>query len=120
MGQGANTSFRLTLGATMTAGVILLAAFPPWGYGFYPSCPFHEWTGLLCPGCGGTRALAALLHGRFAAAWQWNQLVTASALPGLGYMTTVLVRGRWLAMPPGVWLAVAAVATGFTLWRNLG
>ena len=27
------------------------------------SCPFHDITGLYCPGCGGTRSLTALLHG---------------------------------------------------------
>ena len=27
-------------------------------------CPFHALTGLYCPGCGGTRALAALARGQ--------------------------------------------------------
>lgn len=27
-------------------------------------CPFHAATGLYCPGCGGTRAVLALIHGR--------------------------------------------------------
>ena len=28
-------------------------------------CYIHELTGLFCPGCGGSRSAAALLHGRF-------------------------------------------------------
>ena len=35
------------------------------GQGIYP-CLFHLVTGAYCPGCGGTRALLALLHGRLA------------------------------------------------------
>lgn len=30
-----------------------------------PPCYFHQLTGLYCPGCGGTRAWIALLHGHF-------------------------------------------------------
>ena len=29
-----------------------------------PPCSFHRMTGFYCPGCGGTRAVYALLHGR--------------------------------------------------------
>lgn len=31
---------------------------------YYPPCAFHMLTGLYCPGCGGTRAVRALMHGR--------------------------------------------------------
>lgn len=35
-------------------------------------CVFYEVTGFKCPGCGITRALAALLHLDFATAWKEN------------------------------------------------
>lgn len=31
--------------------------------GRYMFCPMYAFTGILCPGCGGTRATLALLHG---------------------------------------------------------
>jgi hypothetical protein len=49
--------------------------FPPAGSGFYPRCPVFFWLHLYCPGCGGTRALAALLHGRLNEAMHWNAMV---------------------------------------------
>lgn len=43
--------------------------------GFFPRCPFLSATGYLCPGCGSQRALHALLHGDFVAAWQFNAMM---------------------------------------------
>ena len=37
-------------------------------------CPFKAITGLPCPGCGGTRAFVALLHGQFMEAVMTNPL----------------------------------------------
>jgi len=37
-----------------------------------PLCPFHEVTGLPCPGCGLTRAFCAIGHAEFARAWAFN------------------------------------------------
>lgn len=34
------------------------------GYVVFKSCLFRQITGLYCPGCGGTRALILLLHGK--------------------------------------------------------
>ncbi len=38
--------------------------------------------GLHCPGCGATRALTLLMHGRFAEAWEMNQVFCALLFPG--------------------------------------
>lgn len=45
----------------------------------YP-CLFHLATGLYCPGCGGTRAVRALLHGELALSFQYHPLVPYAAL----------------------------------------
>ncbi len=65
--------------AAALALAALLRLFPPTRYPFYPPCPFHTLLGILCPGCGGTRALAALLAGRWAEAVRQNLLAVALA-----------------------------------------
>jgi hypothetical protein len=66
----------IALLAAPPAGIILTAAllffFPPAQYHFYPQCPIHQYFHLDCPGCGATRALAALLHGHLLEALRLN------------------------------------------------
>lgn len=38
-------------------------------------CFFHEFTGLYCPGCGGTRAVELLLSGHLLASFYYHPLV---------------------------------------------
>ncbi len=45
-----------------------------------PGCTFRRLTGLACPGCGGTRALRALISGEPWAALRYNPFIIA-ALP---------------------------------------
>jgi len=40
----------------------------------WPSCVFHDITGLPCLTCGATRSTIAFLHGNFVAAWLWNPI----------------------------------------------
>jgi len=63
----------------LTLGCAILYSFPPQEYSFYPRCPFYAATHLLCPGCGGTRALYQLLHLHFFEALRLNALVTLAA-----------------------------------------
>ena len=46
-----------------------------WPVQFRIPCLFHAATGLLCPGCGTTRSLTALIHGDLATAFAFNQLI---------------------------------------------
>lgn len=41
----------------------------------FTKCIFHEFTGLYCPGCGGTRAFFALLHGHPVLSFRYNPVV---------------------------------------------
>ena len=73
----------------------LLMALPE-GYGYV--CPFHLFTGLPCPGCGGTRAVAALSGLDFAGAFRWNPMVASGALVALAFTlyagTALVLRTR--------------------------
>ncbi len=105
--------------------IIVLLRFPPAQYNFYPQCPIHELTHLQCPGCGATRAAAALLRGHLAEAMYLNALVTL-LLPFVAVWSIVCYRRvlqrkpvRWLQPPPAVLYAAFTLSAVFTVIRNL-
>lgn len=51
-------------------------------------CFFTAVLGLYCPGCGGTRALSALLHGHFLKAIWYHPFVPYFAVIYLGFLLT--------------------------------
>jgi hypothetical protein len=111
----------LIAGALVVAGVAVVFAFNPARTDFFPRCPLHAATGLYCPGCGSTRAVHQLLHGRVAAAFGYNPLLVVS-LPLLAY---AVARQFIRALPPrrplpawAVWAVFAALVT-FGVVRNL-
>lgn len=61
----------LTLAASLIGLLALLAASRI----TLPPCLFFRLTGLYCPGCGGTRACLALLHGHFLASLIYHPVV---------------------------------------------
>jgi hypothetical protein len=51
-----------------------------------PPCVFHLLTGLYCPGCGGTRAILALLAGNVGLAFRENVLLMGVAIPAFALL----------------------------------
>jgi len=98
------------------AGLALLFR-PLWlaGAGFAPPCPWHEWTGWPCPGCGTTRALVRLLHADLSGALALNP---AAACAAVAFVAFGLAAPAWLACggrapcvasrPPVAWIAAFA------------
>ena len=85
----------LLLGGLALLGMVaVVGSVEPRGQFFFPRCWIHENTGLLCPGCGATRALHALLHGEWRRAWTLNPLALL-AVPGLVWLGIRQVRGVW-------------------------
>jgi hypothetical protein len=111
--------------AIIALAAILLLRFPPEQYSFYPQCPIHELFHLQCPGCGATRAVAAILHGHFIEAMNLNALITlllpCAAAYGLFCYCRLLQRKplRRPQPPPTVLYAALALTAVFTIIRNL-
>jgi len=111
--------------AMIALAAILLLRFPPAQYSFYPRCPIYEMFHLQCPGCGATRAIAAVLHGHFIEAMSLNALITlllpfAAAYGILCYYRLLQRKDlRWPQPPPAVLYAALAMAAIFTVIRNL-
>ncbi len=113
------------------AGVLLvgcgvLYSFPPTEHSFYPRCPIFAVTHLLCPGCGGTRALYQLLHLHLREALHYNALITALfpiACAGFVfwyYSTVRYGRSPRLQLPRSVVVCLYLVFLLFAVIRNTG
>lgn len=89
-----------------------------------PLCIVHQLTGLHCPGCGGIRAVHALLEGDLLLALRSNVLIVG-ALPvvAAGYLLWMRrrIQGRRFAVIPssGLMIALAALIALFSVARNL-
>ena len=101
-------------------GAWVLYTFPPETASFYPPCVFRAATGLECPGCGTTRALHHLLHGRFEQAFLLNPMLFAIMGVALCAIPS-LARGRapqFLMKPSFAWTALGVVM-GWWVVRNM-
>jgi len=100
--------------------------FPPAESSFYPRCPFYACTHLLCPGCGGTRALYWMLHGNLHEALHYNALLTGLAPLVLLWLAWCWYhaerRGRFPSVPwpKTVAVCLGVVSLAFAVVRNTG
>ena len=107
------------------AALAMVSAFPPSQFNFYPKCMMYQWTGLHCPGCGGTRAVHELSQGRLQDAIRMNALVILF-LPILmaalvwQYFTHDQKKPffQLVTGPKSAW-AIAILVIGFGVLRNI-
>ncbi len=119
--------------ALLVAVTLMFGAAAVWLYrqgpgldGMTPGCMFRNVTGLLCPGCGMTRATHALMHGEVGAAIRFNPVgivLFPVALAASGWEAVAWARGKPspVRLMPGPRIAcfLAAVVVGFWILRNL-
>lgn len=89
-----------------------------------PKCTFHQLTGWQCPGCGSQRALHALLHGDFSAAWGFNPFIffIVPAAVALGAIEALRMRFPRLysaVYRPATFIIILILIIGWTIARNL-
>ena len=101
-------------------GAVILRQHDPAVTSWYPVCIFHELTSLHCPGCGATRAVHALLNGRFLQAVFWNPFLV---LGGPLIAGTLWWRGRRerRGLPTSTYLlwGLLVVVVAYTILRNV-
>ena len=103
---------------------IIYYGLDPSASALFPRCPFLEFTGYKCPGCGSQRAIHALLHGDVVKAFRYNAMLLL-AIPWVAvclYAESRRVRNPRLYArinaPLLIWLFLAAVLIWWLL-RNI-
>lgn len=102
------------------AGGWVLFNYPPATTPWYPQCVFHALTGLDCPGCGITRALHHLLHGRIGEAFALNPMIFVFLAVLLAALPALLRREapRFTTRPWFGWTSLAVISVWW-IGRNL-
>ena len=117
-----NKLFRI-LTIVAAGAVLLLYFFVEPKNGNLPKCFFHELTGFYCPGCGGQRALHAILHGHFLKAMDFN-LLFVLLLPFIIYFMFAFISGKKYSTGSFIYksnfsLTIAIVVVSFWILRNI-
>lgn len=67
-----------------------------------PKCDFHALTGMYCPGCGGTRAVIALLNGNWVHSFLYHAFVPYFVILYIVFMArgtlAILTKGKFQYM----------------------
>lgn len=115
---------RIAALALPAGALAFCAIYPPEGGPRLLVCPFRSLTGLVCPLCGMTRAMASLGHG------EWQKALAYHPLSPLA-MAGLLLWFGWSLLRPGrpldlsrvsrrVWISLGLALVAFNLLRWCG
>lgn len=113
------------LGAAGLAAVVAVGLRDPHVPGSWGHCPFLQFTGLYCPGCGGLRAVNDLVHLRFLDALHSNGYGIVFAIgAAIVWLIWLVARARnrparldRVVTQPVAWALLAALIV-FSVLRN--
>lgn len=117
--------------ALLHAALILCAtAFPLYfriakQYGTrFSGCLLHDWFKLYCPLCGGTRAVDAILHFRFAESMRANPVVVLLIFAFLicdliVFLQLLMKKERILKIPKYAWIVLLVALVLYGILRNV-
>ena len=101
-------------------GAVILRQHDPVVTSWFPVCVFHQLTSLHCPGCGATRAVHALLHGRILEAICWNPFLVLGCplIAGVFWWRT---RRERRGLPTSAYLprVLLGVVIAYAILRNV-
>ncbi len=108
---------------------VCVLLFPLYNYlmGLLPDgwggCVVHDNYYIYCAGCGGTRAVNALLHLRLLDALRYNAIVTVTLLTAVGFDIAGWIRffkhkTPILRVPPVLWILMASGIVVYFFLRN--
>lgn len=81
------------IAVALFGGYFLLAALTGFDLAKHlPPCAFHLLTGYYCPGCGGSRAVSALLHGNFGESIYYNPFIMYGLVLGGWFMISQTIQ----------------------------
>ena len=101
---------RLFLVAVMGLGLMTRCAGVAPGEIHLVPCPVYTVTGIECPGCGMTRACAAISQGQLDQAWQYHPLAFVLLTLAISFAVAPgAVRIKWQRLPG--WSRVVVLAS---------
>ena len=109
------------LGVLLLVAILLYFSFNPEQGLLFPKCPFNEYLGIYCSGCGTQRAIHDLLHFRFVEAMSHNFLLLPAFLAIIHHFLVKwkVIKGKSLLSYRYAPLIVLAIVLIFMLLRNL-